>query len=73
MNRMSDSKVIYINQPMQEQILRNQEVMLTAIYKLMQNNSDRVIKDQGYRDTINELIDEYQHTRKILGKDYIER
>ena len=70
---MSDSKVIYINQPMQEQILRNQEVMLTAIYKLMQNNSDRVIKDQGYRDTINELIDEYQHTRKILGKDYIER
>ena len=70
---MSDSKVIYINQPMQEQILRNQEVMLIAIYKLMQNNSDRVIKDQGYRDTINELIDEYQHTRKILGKDYIER
>lgn len=70
---MSDSKVIYINQPMQEQILRNQEVMLIAIYKLMQNNSDRVIKDQGYRDTINELIDECQHTRKILGKDYIER
>lgn len=70
---MSDSKVIYINQPMQEQILRNQEVMLSAIYKLMQNNPDRVIKDQGYRDTINELIDEYHHTRKILGKDYIER
>lgn len=70
---MSDSKVIYINQPMQEQILRNQEVMLSAIYKLMQNNPDRVIKDQDYRDTINELIDEYQHTRKILGKDYIER
>ena len=70
---MSDSKVIYINQPMQEQILRNQEVMLSAIYKLMQNNSDRVIKDRDYRDTINELIDEYHHTRKILGKDYIER
>ena len=70
---MNDSKVIYINQPIQEQILRNQEVMLIAIYKLMQNNSDRVIKDQGYRKTINELIDEYHHTRKILGKDYIER
>lgn len=70
---MSDSKVVYINQPMQEQVLRNQEVMLIAIYQLMQNNSDRVVKDQGYRNTINELIDEYQHTRKILGKDYIER
>ena len=70
---MSDSKVVYINQPMQGQILRNQEVMLIAISQLMQNNPDRVIKDQGYRDTINELIDEYHHTRKILGKDYIER
>lgn len=70
---MSDSKVVYINQPMQEQILRNQEVMLIAIYQLMQNNSDRVAKDQSYRQTINKLIDEYHHTRKILGKDYIER
>lgn len=70
---MSDSKVVYINQPMQGQILRNQEVMLIAISQLMQNNPDRVIKGQGYRDTINELIDEYHHTRKILGKDYIER
>lgn len=70
---MSNSKVVYINQPMQEQVLRNQEVMLIAIYQLMQNNSDRVVKDQDYRNTINELINEYQHTRKILGKDYIER
>jgi len=72
-NRISNSKVTYIDPSARKQILENQEVILIALCQLMQNNSDRVAKDQSYRQTINKLIDGYHHTRKILGKDYIER
>ena len=70
---MNDQKIIHIDPSAQRQILENQEAMLNALYRLMQSTTDRVINDQEWRRDMRRLADEYHHTRKILGKDYIDR
>lgn len=58
----------------EERILENQEVILLALSKLLTPQCKGALNDtNGQTKANNRLIDCYHKTRKILGKEYIER
>lgn len=60
---MSDAQLVI------ERILENQEVILLTLSKIYLPN----VHNSETAQTENKLIDCYHETRRILGKDYIER
>ena len=61
---MSEDGVVII-----KRILENQEIMLLALSKLILPK----VREMNMARLENNLIDCYHETRRILGKDYIDR
>lgn len=58
----------------ERQILENQEIIILAISKLLLPHCKGMLRDTSDQTkTNNLLIDNYHLTRKLLGKDYIQR